>query len=70
MSCGLAGGPLVLESAIGDRLEAADVTLNSGGEATFIRGEAQDRCGVAGTLWAERLAHVAFPFPNDCRELT
>jgi hypothetical protein len=70
MDCGLAGGPLVLEATIGALLEAADVALNSGGEATIIRGEAQDGCCVARTLWAERLIHVAFPFPNDCRQLT
>jgi hypothetical protein len=70
MGCGLAGGPLVLETPIGDRLEAADVALNSGGEAAFIRGEAQNGCCVAGTLWAERLAHVAFPFPSEGRQLT
>jgi hypothetical protein len=63
MGCGLAGGPLVLETFSGDRLEAADMALNSRGKATIIRGEAQNGCCVAGTLWAERLAHVVFPFP-------
>ena len=63
MGCGLAGGPLVLEAAIGDHLEAADVALDSGGEATIIRGEAQDRCCIAGTLWTEPLTHVALAFP-------
>jgi hypothetical protein len=59
MSCRLVGGLLVLETMSGGILEATDVALNSGGETTIICGEAQDRCGVAGTLWTEPLAHVA-----------
>jgi hypothetical protein len=59
MGCGLAGSLLVLETILGGLLEAADVALNSGGETTIMRGEAQDRCCVAGTLWTEPLAHVA-----------
>ena len=62
MGCGLAGSLLVLESTIGGLLEAADVALNSGGETTIMRGEAQDGCCIAGTLWTEPLAHVALPF--------
>jgi hypothetical protein len=65
MGCSLAGGPLVRETSIGDRLKAADVALNSSGEATIMRSEAQDGCCIAGALWAERLAHVAFPFSDD-----
>jgi hypothetical protein len=63
MGCCLPGGLLVLEATIGGLLEAADVALNSGGEATIIRGEAQDRCCIAGTLWTEPLTHVALAFP-------
>jgi hypothetical protein len=59
MSCGLAGGLLVVKITIGGLLEPANVALNSSGETTIIRGEAQDRCCVAGTLWTEPLAHVA-----------
>jgi hypothetical protein len=70
MDCGLAGGLLVFETTIGGLLEAADVALNSGGEATIIRGEAQDGCCIAGTLWTEPLAHVALPFPSDDGWLT
>jgi hypothetical protein len=63
VDCGLAGGLLVLETMNCGLLEAADVALNSGGEATVIRGEAQDGCCVAGTLWTQPLAHAALPFP-------
>lgn len=66
MGCGLAGSLLVLETTIGGLLEAADVALDSGGEATIARGEAQDGCCVAGTLWTQSLAHAALPFPSDC----
>jgi hypothetical protein len=66
MGCGLAGGLLVLEPTIGGLLEAADVALHSGGEAPFIRGEAQDGCYIAGTLWTEPLAHVALPLLSEC----
>jgi len=59
MGCGLAGGLLVLENAVSGLLEAADMALDSGGEAALIRREAQDRGCVAGTLWTEPLAHVA-----------
>jgi hypothetical protein len=65
MDCGLAGGLLVLEVTIGGLLEAADVALNSSGETPIIRGEAQDGCCIAGTLWAEPLAHAALPLPRD-----
>jgi hypothetical protein len=40
MDCGLAGGLLVLKIAISGLLEAADVALNSSGEATIICGKA------------------------------
>jgi hypothetical protein len=70
VGCGLAGGLLVLEAMIGGLFEAADMALNSSGETTIIRGEAQDRCCVAGTLWTEPLAHVALPFSSDCCGLT
>jgi hypothetical protein len=65
MGCGLAGSLLVLEATLGGLLKAADVALNSGGKATVIRDEAQDRCCIRGTLWTEPLAHVVFPFPGD-----
>jgi hypothetical protein len=70
MGCGLAGGLLVLETAIGGLLEAADVALNSGGETTIIRGDAEDGCCVAGTLWTEPLANMALPFSSDCGGMT
>jgi hypothetical protein len=57
---------LVLKATIGGLLEAADVALDSGGEATTIRGEAQDGCCIAGTLWTEPLAHLALPSFADC----
>jgi hypothetical protein len=60
VGCGLASGSRILEAIIGDRLKAADVALNSGGEATIIRSETQDGCCVARAPWAERLAHLAF----------
>ncbi len=66
MGCGLAGGLLVLEVTISGLFEAADVALNSGGEAPVIRGEAQDRGCIAGTLWTEPLAHVALPLLSEC----
>jgi hypothetical protein len=66
MSCGLPGSLLVLEAMIGRLFEAADVALNSGGKGAIIRGEAQDGCCIAGALWTEPLAHMAFPFPSDC----
>jgi hypothetical protein len=66
MGCGLAGSLLVLKATIGGLLKAADVALNSGGEATVIRDEAQDRCCIRRTLWTEPLAHVALPFLSDC----
>jgi len=69
MDCGLAGGLLVLETTISRLLKAADVALNSGGEATIIRGEAQDGCCIAGTLWAESLAHAVLPFSDNCGSL-
>jgi len=59
MRCSLPSGLLILEAALGRLLESADVALNSGGEAPIIRGETQDRCGIAGALWTEPLAHVA-----------
>jgi hypothetical protein len=59
MDRGLASGLLVLEAMSAGLLEAADVALHSSGEAGVIGGEAQDRCGIAGTLWTEPLAHVA-----------
>ena len=65
LGCGLAGGLLVLETTLGGLFEGADVALNSGGEAAITRGEAQDGCCVAGTLWAEALAHAALPFSDD-----
>jgi len=65
MSSGLAGGLLVLEATTGGLLEAAHVALNSSGEATIIRGKAQDGCCIARTLWAEPLTHAALPFPSD-----
>jgi len=40
VGCGIAGGLLVLEATISGLLEAANVALNSGGEATIIRDEA------------------------------
>jgi hypothetical protein len=70
VDCGLAGSLLVLETTIGGLLEAADVALNSGGETTIIRNDAEDGCCVAGTLWTEPLAHVALPFSSDCSGLT
>jgi hypothetical protein len=70
VGCGLAGSLLVLVATIGGLLEAADVALNSGGEATIARDEAQDGCCVAGTPWAEPLAHLAPPFSSDCCGLT
>jgi len=70
MDCSLAGGLLVLKVASNGLLEAADVALNSGSKTTIIRGEAQDRCCITGTLWTEPLAHVALPFPSDCGWLT
>jgi len=70
MGCSLAGGLLVRETTIGGLLEAADMALNSGGEAAIIRGEAQDRCCIAGTLWTQFLAHGALSFPSDCCWLT
>ena len=70
MGCGLAGGLLVLETTTGGLLEAADVALNSGGETTIIRNDAEDGCCVAGTLWTEPLAHVALQFFSDfCRSM-
>jgi hypothetical protein len=60
MGCGLAGTLLVLKATIGGLLEAADVALNSGGEAPITRCEAQDGCCIAGALWTEPLAHMAF----------
>jgi hypothetical protein len=66
MDCGLAGSLLVLETTLGGLLEAADVALNSGGETTISRGEAQDGCCIAGTLWTEPLVHAALPFPSEC----
>jgi hypothetical protein len=51
-----------LEAIIGDRLKAADVALNSGGEAAIIRSETQDGCCVARAPWTERLAHLGLPF--------
>jgi hypothetical protein len=50
MGGGLRGGLLVLETTLSGLLEAADMALNSGGEAPIIRGEAQDRGCIAGTL--------------------
>jgi hypothetical protein len=47
---------------IGGLLEAADMALNSSGETTITRGEAQDGCCIAGALRTEPLAHVALPF--------
>jgi hypothetical protein len=70
MDCGLSGSLLVLEATISRLLEAADVALNSGGKPTMMRGEAQDGCCIAGTLWTEPLAHAALPFPSDCCWLT
>ena len=70
MDCGLTGGLLVFEATIGGLFKTADVALNSSGEATITRGEAQDGCRIAGTLWAEPLAHAALPFPSDCCGLT
>jgi hypothetical protein len=70
MDCGLSGSLLVLETTISRLLEAADVALNSGGKPTMMRGEAQDGCCIAGTLWTEPLAHAALPFPSDCCWLT
>ena len=61
MGGGLAGSLLVLESTLGGLLEAADVALNRGGEAPIIRGKAQDRCCIAGTLGTQSLAHLALP---------
>jgi hypothetical protein len=61
MGGGLAGSLLVLESTLGGLLEAADVALNSGGEAPIIRGKAQDRGCIAGTLGTQSLAHLALP---------
>jgi hypothetical protein len=49
MGCDLPGSLLVYETTISELLEAADVALNSG-EATIIRGEAQDGCCIAGAL--------------------
>ncbi|WP_040638596.1 hypothetical protein [Microvirga lotononidis] len=62
MGCGLTGGLLILEATISGLLKAADMALNSGGEATIIRNEAQDGCCIAGTLWTDPLAHVAPSF--------
>ena len=50
MGSGLAGGLLVLEAALGGLLKAADVALNSGGEATITYGETQDGCCIAGAM--------------------
>ena len=61
MDCGLTGGLLVLEATVSGLLEAADVALNSGSEATIIPSKAQDRCCIAGTLWTQSLRHVALP---------
>ena len=70
MGCGLAGGLLVLETTIGGLFKAADVALNSGGEATIIDDEAQDGRCIAGAKWTEPLTHVALPFRSDCGWLT
>jgi hypothetical protein len=61
MGGGLRGGLLVLETTLSGLLEAADMALNSGGEAPIIRGEAQDRGCIAGTLGAQSLAQLALP---------
>jgi hypothetical protein len=66
MDCSLSGSLLVLETTISRLLEAADVALNSGGKPTIMRGEAQDGCCIAGTLWTEPLAHLALPSFADC----
>jgi len=42
MDCSFAGGLLVRETTIDELLEATDVALRGGSEATIIRGEAQD----------------------------
>ncbi len=70
MNCSLTGGLLVLEATISRLLKATNMALNSGSETTIIRGEAQDGCCIAGTLWTEPLAHVVLPFSNDCHWLT
>jgi hypothetical protein len=70
MDCGIAGGLFVPEVAISGLREAADVVLNSGDKATFIRGEAQHGCCIAGTLWTEPLVHAALPFFSHCGWLT
>jgi hypothetical protein len=66
MDCGLSGSLLVLEATIGRLFEAANVALNSSGEATIIPSKAQDGCCIAGALWAEPLAHAVVPFPSNC----
>ena len=48
MDCGLTGGLLVLEATVSGLLEAADVALNSGSEATIIPSKAQDRATSSG----------------------
>jgi hypothetical protein len=70
MDCVIAGGLFVPEGAISGLLEAADVALNSGNKATFIRGEAQHGCCIAVTLWTESLVHAAHPFFSHCGWLT
>ncbi len=65
MGCCLPGGLLVFESTIGGLLEAADVALNSGGETTIIRNDAEDGGCIAGTLWTEPLTHMALAFPSN-----
>jgi hypothetical protein len=59
MGCGLAGRLLVFETVLGGLLEAADVALNSGGEApSFVAklrtdAASQEHCGQ--NLWSMRL---------------
>jgi len=62
--CSLAGGLLVLKATLGGLLEAADMALNSSGEASVIGSKAQDRCCIARALWAKVIVHETSRFPR------